>query len=235
MQRSRIRHRVIQTRNICSRAVLHEDTIVIRLARNLSREERREHIQNLLRRMMEQVLHERRKKRITPFRHLLDGGESLTIRLTSGRIYRIILSPELQTQARPLGGKHRGWAVGIGPHLRRAALHRLLWNLLAQAETQHMENIVHTLNRRTLRVPIRRVKLAFAASQWGSCSPKGVIMINAALLFLPRRILHYVIVHELAHRIVQNHSSRYWATVQRVLPLYRRAYQELQNYRLPIL
>ncbi|MBI2524005.1 M48 family metallopeptidase [Candidatus Peregrinibacteria bacterium] len=235
--------------------MLQEDTIVIRLARNLSREERQEHIQNLLRRMMGQVLQEQRKKRIAPFRHLLDGGESLTVHLASGRIYRIILTPGSHTKAtvlqtRPsttcLAGRQgsrnttphkkcRGWIVEIGPHLRRTALHRLLWNLLARAEMPRMENIVRIINRTTLRVPIQNVKIAFAKSQWGSCSPKGVIMLNTALLFLPQRILHYVIVHELAHRLVQNHSPRYWEIVKNAMPNYRRAYQELQNYRLPSL
>lgn len=235
MARSHIRHRVIQTRNIYSRAVLQEDTIVIRLARNLSQEERREHIQSLLRRMMEQVLKEQRKKRIAPFRHLLERGESLTVRLASGRMYRFVLTPALRTRIQPLGKHLNGWTVGIGPHLRRPALHRLLWKLLAHAETQRMEKMVRAVNRKTLRVPIRGVKLAFAQSQWGSCSPKGIIMLNTALLFIPRRILHYVIVHELAHRLIANHSPRYWETVKSAMPTYRRAYRELQNYRLPTL
>lgn len=247
----RIRHRVIQTRNTCSRAVLHEDTIVIRLARNLSQEERREHIRSLLRRMMEQVLKEQRKKRIAPFRHLLEGGETLTVTLASRRQYTFRLIPGHITKVWPIGvtrsleeqqwchttpyKKCRGWIVHIGPHLRRPALHRLLWKLLAHAEMQHVETIVRTVNRTTLRVPIHSVKLAFAASQWGSCSPTGTIMLNTALLFLPRSILHYVIVHELAHRMVQNHSPRYWEIVKCALPNYRSAYQELQNYRLPSL
>ncbi|MBI2117568.1 DUF45 domain-containing protein [Candidatus Peregrinibacteria bacterium] len=226
----RIRHRVIQTRNTCSRAVLQEDTIVIRLARNLSQEERREHIQNLLRRMMGQVLQEQRKKRIAPFRHLLEGGETHTLQTRTGKTYRFLLKPGSRTKATVLqtyrpsttlgvtrtlerrraerlpAGKAgsrsttphkrcRGWIVEIGPHLRRASLHRLLWNLLARAEMPRMENIVRVINRTTLRVPIQNVKIAFAKSQWGSCSPKGVIMLNTALLFLPQRILHYVIVH----------------------------------------
>lgn len=231
----RIRHKIIQTRNTCSRAVLHEDTIVIRLARNLSQEERREHIRSLLMRMMEQVLKEQRKKRIAPFRHLLEGGESLTVRLASGRVYRIVLAPALQTRARPLGCGRRGWIVGIGPQLRRPTLHRFLWNLLAKAEERRMERIVRTINRQTFRAPLRGAKIAFAKTQWGSCSPTGVIMLNAALLFVPRCILRYVIIHELAHCRVRNHSPRYWAEVAGALPDYRRAYRELQNYRLPTL
>lgn len=264
MAQPRIRHRVEETRNRHSRAVLQEETIIIRLARNLSHEERREHIRSLLRRMMEQVLKEQRKKRIHPFRHLLAGGESLTIRTATGKIYRFLLTPGARTTTTALQACHpsttlgvthvpkaqrhterrrsttshrrcRGWIVNIGPHLRRPALHRLLWSLLALAEQTQIQELVHTLNRRTLRVPIRTVKLRFMRSQWGSCSASGTIMVNAALLFIPRRILNYVIIHELAHRRIHNHSARYWDTVASALPHYRRAYRELQNYRLPSL
>ncbi len=231
----RIHHKIIQTRNTCSRAVLHEDTIVIRLARNLSQEERREHIRSLLRRMMEQVLKEQRKKRIAPFRHLLDGGESLTVRITSGRVYRIVLVPASHTHAQPFGCGRRGWVIEIGPQLRRPALHRFFWNLLAKAEEKRMERLVHTINRQTFRVPLRGTKIAFAKTQWGSCSPQGVIMLNAALLFVPRRILRYVIIHELAHCRVRNHSPRYWSEVASAMPDYRRVLRELHNYRLPTL
>lgn len=232
MRRSPIHHRVEETRNRHSRAVLQEETIIIRLARNLSREERREHIRSLLRRMMEQVLKEQRKRRISPFRHLLDRGESLTIRTATGKMYRFFLTPGPRTTVHTLK-RTRGWTIAIGPTLRRPGLHRLLWSLLARAEQASLQELVHTINRRTLRVPLRTVTARFMRSQWGSCSASGTIVLNAALLFVPRRILHYVIIHELAHRRIHNHSARYWDVVKSALPHYRRAYRELQNYRLP--
>lgn len=230
MRKRTFRHRVERTRNKHSRAVCKGETIIIRLARNLSRTEEREHIQSLLRRMTHLVLEEHQKIAIDPFRHLLNGGHAHTVLLGSGRTINFSLRAGARTKAVKT---RQGWQIDVSPHIRRAALHRFLWSLVAKSERTRITVLVHQINHETLRVPIREVKIRFATTQWGSCSPQGVIMLNTALLLLPPSLLHYVIIHELAHRNVANHSARYWAHVESVLPTYRRAYRQLQGYRLP--
>ncbi len=225
-----LRHRVEHTRNKHSRAICKGDTIIIRLAKNLSKAEEQEHIQNLLRRMTQLVLQERRKTVVSPFDHLLNGGQTQTVRLSSGRKLHISLLPGARTRSTRTA---RGWNVTVSPQIRRRALHRFLWNLIAKAEEERITQLVNDLNSRSYRVRIRSVRLRFATTQWGSCSPRGDIMLNVALLFLPPSLLKYVILHELAHRIHANHSAAYWREVERVLPGYRRAYKALQEYRLP--
>lgn len=230
MDSRRFRHRIERTRNKHSRAVCKGNTIVIRLARNLSKTEEREHIQNLLRRMTHLVLEEREKKLIHPFRHLLEGGQSQTVTLATGKKCGITLEPAARTVACSTGN---GWHIRISPQLRRASLHRLLWSELAEQELPRITRLVTSINRASFRVKIAQVRLSFATTQWGSCAPNGTIMLNAALLFVPPSVLRYVIVHELAHRIHANHSPAYWREVERAMPTYRKAYEMLQNYRLP--
>lgn len=224
------RHRVEYTRNKHSRAICRGNTIIIRLARNLSKTEEQEHIQSLLRRMTHLVLEERQKTVIDPFRHLLGGGQSVTLTLPTGKKYQFTLQPGNRTRAR---ANLRGWSIDISPQIRRRALHRFLWSLLAAKESKRISALVHSINDATYRVPVRDVRLQFATTQWGSCSPRGVIMLNAALLLLPTNLLRYVIIHELAHRIHANHSDTYWKTVERAMPTYGKAYKQLQEYRLP--
>lgn len=50
----------------------------------------------------------------------------------------------------------------------------------------------------------------------GSCTPsQGTIRISQDLANLPRFVLDYVIVHELAHLLEANHGPRFWALVNR--------------------
>jgi len=60
-------------------------------------------------------------------------------------------------------------------------------------------------------------------SRWGSCSPAdGTIHLSLALAQFPGWVRDYVIVHELAHLIVPDHSERFWELVGRY-PMTERA------------
>ncbi len=232
MPRKRIRHRVERTANKHSRAVFREGTIVIRLARNLTRTEEEEHISDLLRRMTQQVLEDEKMKLIDPFRPLLDGAETLTVRTYTGKVYIFTLKPGSKTKTRR---NSRGWSITISPHLRRKALHALLWKLLSEAEERRVRMLVHELNDQHFNFPLRKIRLKFASSQWGSCSPNKIIMLNSALLFVPPSVLKYVIVHELSHLKHCNHSKTYWKTVGKGMRRYKLARELLKEYRLPSL
>lgn len=56
---------------------------------------------------------------------------------------------------------------------------------------------------------------------WGSCSHKGNININFRLIYTPYAALEYVVVHELCHLKHNNHSKRFWDTVESLLPDYK--------------
>lgn len=60
------------------------------------------------------------------------------------------------------------------------------------------------------RVFIRRQK-----TRWGSCSGVNNINLNVNLVRLDQRLMDYVLLHELVHTRVKNHSLRFWRELDR--------------------
>ena len=76
----------------------------------------------------------------------------------------------------------------------------------------------------------RKLVIRAQRTRWGSCSARGTISLNWRLMQAPPEILDYVLVHELCHLLVPNHSPRFWAEVARVLPDWRRRRAQLRQF-----
>lgn len=70
-------------------------------------------------------------------------------------------------------------------------------------------------------VQFSSVKITSAKTRWGSCSGKNDIHFTFRLLYAPKPVVDYVIVHELAHVKEKNHSKNFWALVERYIPDYK--------------
>jgi predicted metal-dependent hydrolase len=53
-------------------------------------------------------------------------------------------------------------------------------------------------------------------TNWGSCSGKNNISLNLNLMKLPDHLIDYIILHELTHTIVKNHSENFYHTLDKV-------------------
>lgn len=70
-------------------------------------------------------------------------------------------------------------------------------------------------------VSYNRISIGAAKTRWGSCSARGNLNFHWKLILMPPQVLDYVVVHELAHRKEMNHSPRFWAEVETMLPDYK--------------
>jgi len=66
--------------------------------------------------------------------------------------------------------------------------------------------------------PVPDVLIRDQRQRWGSCAPDGTLRFNWRVVTLEPALVDYVIVHELAHLTIRNHSEDYWELVNRVMP-----------------
>lgn len=57
----------------------------------------------------------------------------------------------------------------------------------------------------------KSVKINSSSGRWGSCSARGNINLSYFLVLLPKHLIDYVLLHELAHTREMNHGERFWA------------------------
>ena len=67
-------------------------------------------------------------------------------------------------------------------------------------------------------VTYQSVGVNSAKSRWGSCSGENAIHFTFRLLYAPKAVIEYVIVHELAHTKHHNHSKAFWFEVAKFVP-----------------
>jgi predicted metal-dependent hydrolase len=115
---------------------------------------------------------------------------------------------------------------GSNDQLRRRLLDWLLARA-TQAFTSQLQELAQRHGFMFSAVQLRRQR-----TRWGSCSTRGVISLNLALLFQRPAVLRYLLCHELAHTKHMNHSARFWDCVAQCEPDWRALDAELcQGWR----
>ena len=103
--------------------------------------------------------------------------------------------------------------------------------LMRQAKRLFTERLNHFAP--TLNVQWRKLSLSSAGTRWGSASADGSIRLNWRLIHFRQSVIDYVVVHELSHLRVMDHSPRFWDTVRAVVPDYAALRGQLKDEGAP--
>jgi predicted metal-dependent hydrolase len=68
------------------------------------------------------------------------------------------------------------------------------------------------------RLPYKRIFIRSQRTKWGACSTKGNLSLNWQLILAPKNVCDYVMLHELMHTKVLNHSQRFWVFLRAIYP-----------------
>jgi len=84
-----------------------------------------------------------------------------------------------------------------------------IWRLLREEATAYLPGRVAEMCEK-YGFHIKGLKIRKMKTRWGSCTPRQSINLNSWLVMLPEHLSDYVILHELVHTRVPDHSQRFW-------------------------
>jgi len=97
-----------------------------------------------------------------------------------------------------------------------------------------IEKITSRLERWSAKTNLKYQQLRFIkmGKRWGSCTTTNNIIINIEAIKLPYQLIDYVIVHELCHTKVKDHSRKFWAELSKHLLDWRELDERMKEIKM---
>lgn len=208
----------IERRN-SSRASITNNSINIRVPRQISTINREKEIEKLLEWVRQKIhltsLSKERKK-------LYRDGDYLR---TNSKIYRIKI--ENRDSINNFSKYKLGYIIFKISNKRdekskQKYISKQLQKILAKNHNEELNVLVNKLNGLYLNQELRGAEYKYTKSRWGVCKiDKRKIEISTKLLLAPIAVLEYVIIHELCHLIEPSHNKRFWQIVKSIDPNFK--------------
>lgn len=157
----------------------------------------------------------------TPFRRYVSGETHLYL----GRQYKLRV---IRT--------HKNWVHFTGRELQvfvkpKTAVKEVLELWYRERAKLKFAEIAEPLIEKFKKYKVvpKSIYLQDMPTRWGSCTPKGKIILNPQLIKAPKPCIEYVIVHELCHLVHKHHTHLFFLLQQKEMPDWERWKQKLER------
>lgn len=167
------------------------------------------------------------------------NGKTLPRRLVSGESL-FYLGRQYQLKVFLLAGRHvvpnvmltRGTLIVTIPRRwsearRRSAVCMALIDWYSDHAKTYLIQLVNNFADR-LSVKHTSIRIRDMQKRWGSGGTSGRLRFNWRIMMAPKRLVEYVVAHELCHIQYSDHSQAFWRLLSRVMPDYIRRRTELE-------
>lgn len=141
------------------------------------------------------------------------------------KTWEIVCDPHLPTQ-KACEDRHHLFLPIPARHTHKAVELLKIW--LRQKAWLHLPQHLYELSV-SHKLPFSGLTIRNQRTRWGSCSADKKINLNSKLLFLPKHLVDYVIIHELCHTKFLDHSENFWNLVEHHMPHYKRLDGEVRK------
>src|SRR5918994_7928868 len=206
---------IIKTRRIkTSELIVDADTITVRTPYDKDKTE----IQRLVLDKASWILKKQKEHRETKPELIKPSFKENTTLPYFGKNYSLIINENQATNnLEVVDGKFEvniKWAK-----LSSSILKKLYENWLIEKAQGIFEDKVEKHSKR-IGVRVKRIAIKNLRNRWGSLTKKDVVNLNINLMKSPEDVIDYIILHELCHLKIKEHSNHYWDLLHKFLPNY---------------
>ncbi|MFC2136776.1 M48 family metallopeptidase [Bacteroidota bacterium] len=79
-----------------------------------------------------------------------------------------------------------------------------------------------------------KITIRNSKTRWGSCSHKNNLSFSLHVMRLPDSLIDLIILHELMHTKIKNHSKNFWMELEKIIPNVKKQNKELKRYRITV-
>lgn len=128
-------------------------------------------------------------------------------------------SHEVVVEQRPASAVQDGTIRLAEHHVQETSVKRALEAFYRRKARERFEDRADHYAEE-MNVEYEKIEVRNQRTKWGSCSTSGTLGLNWRLMMAPPDVLDYVVVHEVAHLIEQNHTHRFRDIVEEHHPEY---------------
>ncbi len=100
----------------------------------------------------------------------------------------------------------------------------------AKLEAKELVLKIIAAHQNTYPFHYKKITIKNIRTKWGSCSNSGNLNFNYRIIYLPKALTEYIVIHEICHLKQLNHSAKFWQLVTKTIPHYRECRKQLKQY-----
>lgn len=119
--------------------------------------------------------------------------------------------------------KHKDWIIKKKNFIKECLKTSNNKKLVKRTEKEFRE-IVNNYAKEIseeLGVNMNRIFFRKMRTKWASCSSKRNLTVNTLMKYLPKKLIEYIIYHELTHLIEKRHNERFWKLISKRFKNYK--------------
>lgn len=145
----------------------------------------------------------------------------------------LLILPKNYKNEKELIKKHRQWLYNKKFIIKTALKTAKNKELNLDRTHEELKHLIHSVAKNLteeFNFEINDIYFRKMKTKWGSYSSKRNLTINTLLKYLPRKLIEYVIFHEMTHSLEMKHNDRFWKIISRKFNDYQTRERDLLVY-----